>query len=161
VQAPELVGPHRVGGDGDPIDPRAHGRLGPALAEQLAVRLEPDPGISGHRGARGRDEPFEAPVEQRLADAIEDERFQVRERGHETCKRLVAHVALDEAMPGRLLHALRAAQVAARRDRDEELRGERPAVRRQRRLEADGHVADTGTHGAHPAGATAATVVTR
>ena len=81
---------------------------------------------------RALDEPLEAAMEQRLADAVEHERLEVRKGGREALERLVGHVAVDEALPGRLLHAHGAAEVAARRDLDEELGRMRAPVGRHR-----------------------------
>ena len=82
--------------------------------------------------ARAGDEPLEAPVEERLADAVEHQRLEVREGGREALERLVGHVAFDQALARRVLDAHRAAEVAARGDLDEQLGRVRAPVGRQR-----------------------------
>ena len=57
--------------------------------------------------------------QERLVDAVQDEGVEV-ERGREARERLAAHVALAHRLPGRLLDAHRAAQVAAGGHLDEE-----------------------------------------
>ena len=68
----------------------------------------------------------------RLTDPVEDERLEVREGRGEALERPGGHVAFDEAVPRRLLHAHGATQVAARRDLDEEPGRMRAPVRGQR-----------------------------
>jgi HAMP domain-containing protein len=99
--------------------------------EELPVRLEPDPARGRHGLARELDEALEVAVEQRLADPVQDERLEVGEGGREPREGLARHVALGDPSR-RLLHAHRAAEVAARRHLDEELRRVRTERRRSR-----------------------------
>ena len=69
-------------------------------------------------------------MEKRLADTVEDECLERRERGHEALEGGGGHISLDQPLIGRLLHAHLAVQVAAGRDLDEELRGMGPTMRR-------------------------------
>jgi hypothetical protein len=131
VERPELVGFDRIGRDADAIDARRDQRFGSSPAQQLAVRLEPDPAARRHGSFRQFDELLEAAMEHWLADAVEDQRVEMRKGRGEAREGLCGHVALDEALPGRLLHAHGAPKVAPGRHLHEELGGIRAAMRRQ------------------------------
>ena len=60
-------------------------------------------------------------MEEWLANAVEHQRLKVRKGGREALERLLGHVAIDKALPRRVLHAHRTPEIAARRDLDEQL----------------------------------------
>ena len=132
VDRAEALGAHGIRGDRDPVHAGRHERLRATGADELPVGLEADPGTGRHAGLRACDEPLEAAVEERLPDAVEHQRLEVWEGGRETLERLLGHVAFDQALPGRVLHAHGAVEVAARRDLDEQLGRVRAQVGRHR-----------------------------
>ena len=93
------------------------------LGEEKPVRLEADPTRRRHVPAGAPDELFQVRVEERLADAVQDQRFEVGKGGGERLEQCRRHLPFGHPATVGLLDAHDAAEVAAGGRLDEKLGG--------------------------------------